>query len=118
MPESRGENEGFQLLEEFTDAAITEPGAFPPNARFSVGVNEGMDIRNEVVMNLSQALGSTEEVKQSPLDGLSEPEKTALGLFAAGESLGGVARALGVSPSQARELLLSVFNTLRTRLAG
>jgi hypothetical protein len=118
MPEPRGENEGFQLLEEFADAAITEPGAFPPNARFSVGVNEGMDIRNELTIELNQAPHSILEANRSLLDDLSEPQKTALGLFVAGESLGSVARALGVSPPQARELLLSVFDTLRTRLAG
>jgi hypothetical protein len=107
----RGENEGFQMLPEFVSDAIVEPGVVAPGAKLGRGENEGMSVLDEVVVDPS--------VEHKPLIGsLTESQQTALRLLVEAGSLTEVARALGVTPPQARDVLLATVDSLRARLAG
>ena len=114
MPESRGEPEPMHILPEFACQAIPEPGLFPPGTVFGVGVNEGMHMLDEVVVDLR----GTPPAPASVLDGLPAEQQAALRSLVADGSVATVARALGVTPPQAREVLLAAVEALRTRLAG
>lgn len=115
MPKSFGENEGFDILPEFVSTAIPEPGAIPPNAAFGTGTNGGMDILDEIVVDLS---GQPAQAGASVLDTLPLDQLAAIRSLVADGSLGTVAQKLGVTPPQAREVLLAAFESLRSRLAG
>ena len=107
---ARGENAGFHFLDEIVCVAISGPGVLPPGATPSVGVNGGMRILDEIVVDLSR--------QAAPTTDLTGPQRTALRLVADGKSLDHVAQTLGVSAPEARDVLLAAVETLRSRLAG
>ncbi len=117
MGNGYGENEGFHLLPEWSGPAIPEPGIVPPGGAPGRGENEGMHVLDEIVVDLSANPSSSAEGK--PLLGaLTEPQQTALRVLVESGSLTEIARALGVTPPQARDVLLATVESLRTRLAG
>jgi hypothetical protein len=114
-PMSPDHNEPFRMLEEFACDAIPEPGVIPPGVKLGRGENEGMRVLDEVVVDLSAPPAAEPE----PLLGeLTESQRSALRVLAESGSLTETARALGLTPSQAREVLLAAVDSLRARLAG
>ena len=105
------------MLEEFVCEAIPAPGVIPPGTPLGRGENEGMRVLDEIVVDLSATPLQPAEAK--PLLGaLTEPQQTALRLLVESGSLTEIARALGVTPPQARDVLLATVESLRARLAG
>ena len=117
MATGRGENEGFHLLPEFACDAIPEPGLFPPGTVFGRSDAEGMHILDEFVVDLSAV--PLQPAESKPLLGtLTGPQQTALRVLVESGSLAEIARALGLTPPQARDVLLATVDSLRARLAG
>jgi hypothetical protein len=116
MPDGRGENEGFYLLPECVGPAIPEPGVVPPNGAAGRGENEGMHVLDEVVVDLSAA--PLQLVEPVLLGALTESQQTALRVLVESGSLTEIARALGLTTPQARDVLLATVDSLRARIAG
>ncbi len=117
MTDGRGENEGFFLLPECAGPAIPEPGVVPPSGAPGRGENEGMYILDEIVVDLSAL--PLQPTESKPLLGtLTGPQQTALRVLVESGSLTEIARVLGLTPPQARDVLLATVDSLRARLAG
>lgn len=117
MADGRGENEGFHLLPEWVGPAIPAPGVVPPAGATGRGENEGMHVLDEIVVDLSAV--PLQPAESKPLLGtLTGPQQTALRVLVESGSLAEIARALGLTPPQARDVLLATVDSLRARLAG
>jgi hypothetical protein len=115
MAAARGKNEGFSFLEEFDGRAIVEPGLLPPGTTFARGINAGMQFPDEIVIDASKGTAGPPPAP-ALLEGLSGPQRAALRIIVADGSLDAVAGTLGLTPPQARELILDAVNVVRTRL--